>query len=199
MKRTLFFASLLILTSCISIAKTIYGIKDPKIETKESIQKYANSIDMNSQNILLVKDKNAYKPMLQEFQRSIPEAVLFDSNGNRVTYKSNSQDCNAGLFATIPKLTPNTKLEQQSGKNLNDFTENLVNLNNNKVENLPKADFYLFLNWAKFMGKLNKDHVRIWEELAKNNKDVNIAVYKVNMDFLDTWDLKDKNFKMITK
>lgn len=195
MKRNLFFLSLLILTSCTSIAKKIYGIKNPKIETKEAVIKYANSINMNSQNIVFLKDKNKYNLILAEFQKSIPEAVLFDANGNRITYKKSSQDCNAGLFATIPELTSNSKLEIQKGVNLNEFTENLIDFNNNKIENLPKADFYLFVDWAKFMGKLNKDHVKVWEELAQKNKNVKIAFYKVNMDFLDTWYSKDEKLE----
>lgn len=89
--------------SCNPIMKTIYGIKDPHPETKESLNKYMNSISMSSENSLVVNKKGKYNIVLDDFKK-IPESVLFDSTGKRLTYKIEEQDCNAGLFATIPEL-----------------------------------------------------------------------------------------------
>ncbi|WP_312422068.1 hypothetical protein [Epilithonimonas sp.] len=157
MKKKLFYLYLLslLLSSCTPILKTIYGVKNPKIESQESLQKYMNSIDMNSENILLVKNKDVYKTVLKEFQKSIPEAVLFDASGNRITYKNETKDCNAGLFSTIPNLRLNDSLKKEEGSNLKEFSENLIDFKKNKIEDFPEADFYLFIDWAKFMGKLN--------------------------------------------
>ena len=175
--------------SCNPIMKTIYGIKDPQVETKESLNKYMNSISMGSENNLVVNKKGKYNIVLDDFKKIIPESVLFDSTGKRLTYKKEEQDCNAGLFATIPELTINSSLKEEKGSNLEEFKSNLIYLDNEKsVGNLPKADFYLFISWARFVGKLNKDHVKVWEKLAKDNPNAKIIVFKVNMDMQKRWE-----------
>ena len=197
MKRNLFYLGLVFMTSCTPIAKSLYGITDPKIETQESLKKYMNSINLNSNNILYVKNFDLYKTALLEFNKKVPDAVLFDSDGNRITYKKEIESCNAGLFATIPEFNRESKLKSENGKNLIECKDIFIDSNNNKLEKLPKADFYLFINWAKFTGRLNKDHVKIWEELAENNKNVNILIYKVNMDIQEGWNIPKEKMKVV--
>lgn len=200
MKKTLFIGIALSLISCTAVLKTAYGITNPKLENKETLNKYIASIDLKKENSLVVNDKKNYKEVMADFQRSVPEAILFDREGNQLTYKEKNESCNAGLFATIPQLTANSTLEKTNGKNLKEFSSQLIDLNTKEaISNFPKADYYLFLNWAKFMGKLNKDHVKVWEDLAANNTNVKIAVYKVNMDFQDNWGLKEGDIKMSSK
>lgn len=50
------------------------------------------------------------------------------------------------------------------------------------------ADFTVFLDWARFMGRLNVDHVRVWERQAAANPNADIAVYKITFDRLTTED-----------
>ncbi len=56
-------------------------------------------------------------------------------------------------------------------------------------------DFHVFIYWAKFTGKLNDDHVKVWGKQALENKKSNIKVYKVNMDFQEHWG--EENLKKI--
>ncbi len=155
--------------SCNTIAKKVYGIKNPEIETVESIEKYLSSIDVSSENNVYCKDILSYKTVLDIFGKKLPEAILFNSEGKMLTYKKNNQDCNAGLFETIPSLSKNSNLQILEGNDIQAFTTYLVDRNSLKFRNLPKADYFLFINWAKYMGKLNKDHVKVWEELANKN------------------------------
>ena len=191
MKKSLLIAVILMFVSCKSLIRSAYGITEPKSENKESLTSYLNSKKISTDNILLANSETNYVEYLKDFG-SIPEALLFDSNGDPLSYKNESQDCNAGLFSTIPELNSNTKLKQIEGKKLSEFVENLIDFNGNKITNLPEADFYMFISWAKFTGKLNKDHVKVWEELAEQNKSVKIKVFKVNMDFKDGWEIEFK-------
>jgi hypothetical protein len=54
------------------------------------------------------------------------------------------------------------------------------------------ADFYLLIYWNVWTGKLNKDHVKIWEDLARENKNCKIKVIKVNLDIQEYWEPKEK-------
>jgi hypothetical protein len=61
-------------------------------------------------------------------------------------------------------------------------------LKGNKIKDVKPADFYLLIYWTVWSGKLNKDHVKIWEELAMKNQKCNVQVLKVNMDIQSSWD-----------
>jgi hypothetical protein len=64
----------------------------------------------------------------------------------------------------------------------------LKDLNGKNVEiDLSDANYHVFIYWAKFAGKLNKDHVKVWENQALENTKTKIKVYKVNMDFQEHW------------
>jgi hypothetical protein len=47
--------------------------------------------------------------------------------------------------------------------------------------------------WTVWAGKLNKDHVKIWEDQARNNKNCKVKVIKVNMDMQEYWDKTDRD------
>lgn len=193
MRKSLFLLTIIVgfLSSCTTILKTTYGIKKPQVENKGTLIKYLTKTGIDTNNTLIPKDLKLFKKVAGEFGESIPEAVMFDSEGNRVTYKKTDQDCNAGLFSTIPSLTKNSKLRDEKGTNLTEFIQELVTMNNqDEVKNLPKSDYYLFISWAKYVGKLNQDHVKDWIDLVKANKNVKITVYKVNMDFQQVWGLE---------
>ena len=67
--------------------------------------------------------------------------------------------------------------------------------------NLKPADFYVLLYWTVWTGKLNKDHVKIWEQLARNNTNAKIEIVKVNLDFQEYWNKSDRDIiiKSMTK
>lgn len=182
-----------ILYSCEYVAKKIYGITDPQLETTESIRQYAQKMDLGIENVLVLNDYGQYKNMMENFNSAIPEAILFDAEGHQVSYKENKEDCNAGLFSTLPNLRKNTSLKKED-LILTDFQKNFLKLDGTPLSEIPKSDYYLFLNWAKFVGKLNKDHVKVWEEMAKKNKYVKIQVYNVNMDIQKKWNVKELPF-----
>jgi len=41
-----------------------------------------------------------------------------------------------------------------------------------------------------WIGRLNKDHVKVWEADAKANMNCNIEIIKINMDIQEWWDKK---------
>jgi hypothetical protein len=67
-----------------------------------------------------------------------------------------------------------------------------LDLNGNPLGRLESADFYVLIYWSVWTGKLNKVHVKVWEDAARNNQKSNIKVLKVNLDFQDHWDEADK-------
>ena len=133
--------------------------------------------------------------------KSIPDADIFDMAGNYIEYRQTDTSCNAGLFQFIPDLNRNSKYNQSGKTSLNSIFTKLRNLKGEKLEKITPADFYILIYWTVYTGKLNKDHVKIWEELATKNTNAKIKVLKVNLDIQENWgkDQTDKYMKAFKK
>lgn len=194
--------SLIILTltfvSCQTIMKKMYGIKDPDIENRKTIVKTANKYDLDTTNIVSVNSKDFLYVLKGT---SIPNASVYDKNGKYIEYRQTDTSCNAGLFQFIPALNLTDKYNQPDSTNLDTELKKFRDLSGNTLTTLETADFYLLIYWTVWTGKLNKDHVKVWEDLAKNNKNAKIKVVKVNLDLQEYWnkDDRDKIIKAMTK
>jgi hypothetical protein len=189
MKNAFLIFSLLTLASCQPIMKAIYGIKKPDIENQESITKKALKFGLDTTNIVSVTSKD-FPYVLKS--TSIPNAAIYDSNVKNIEYRQTDTSCNAGLFDFIPKLNlsgtynkPDSSSLVEEWTKFRDLKGNAMNLPNN-------ADFYLLIYWNVWTGKLNKDHVKIWEDLARENKNCKIKVIKINLDIQEYWEPKEK-------
>jgi len=185
MKKTLVLVflttSVLFISSCQFLLKSYYGIKNPKIETEKSLKKYLKRKNINSDNIYAV-NYNDYLKILKQ-TKGVPEIMIFSADGKCIKYKEEGQ-CNAYAFDFIETLSKNETLQYIDSLNLNEYLHMLKDLDGKPVtvKKNKETDFYLFIFWARYTGRLNKNHVKIWEEQADNNKKAKIEVFKVNMD-----------------
>jgi hypothetical protein len=181
-------------SSCQHILKKIYGVKNPEIENEISIKKASVKYGLDTTNIITVNSKD----FLGELNgRSIPDASIYDSKGNYIEYRVTDTSCNAGLFEFIPNLDIKNSYNKPDSSKLDSELKKFLDLNGNLLGELESADFYVLIYWTVWTGKLNKDHVKIWEDAARNNQKSKIKVLKVNLDFQDHWDEADKK-KIIT-
>jgi len=175
--------------SCNAVLMKMYGIKDPDIETERSIKKKALKYGMDTTNIVTANAKDF--PVLMKGQ-AIPDGAVFNSKGEYIEYRATDTSCNAGLFEFIPglnlmgsyNLTGKTTLEAELAK---------CRTFNGSAVPLPVADFYVLIYWTVWSGKLNKDHVKVWEDLAKNNKNCSVRVIKVNLDVQENWEEAERD------
>jgi hypothetical protein len=188
-KFILYFLVTFTLVSCQPIIKKLYGIKKPDIENQESITKKALKFGLDTNNIVSVTSKD-FPYVLKS--TSIPNAAIYDSKGKYIEYRQTDTSCNAGLFEFIPKLNisgtynkPDSSSLAEEWTKFRDLKGNVMNVPNN-------ADFYLLIYWNVWTGKLNRDHTKIWEDLARENKNCKIKVIKVNLDIQEYWEPKEK-------
>jgi hypothetical protein len=175
-----------LLSSCHLILKKVCGIHNPRIEQEASIEKAARKYHLKTDNILTASPDG----MLHMSKRGIPDVAIFDGAGDYIEYRATDTSCNAGVFGFIPALhkegqynkTHNTTLSEEMA-----MIRTMAGSPINKAYLKPKADFYLFIYWATYEGRLNKDHVKAWEDLAMKNKNANIQVIKVDLDLQRWW------------
>jgi hypothetical protein len=179
----------MLFVSCQPIMLKLYGIKDPDVENAKSITKHANKYNLDSENIVTLNSSD-FLETLSKF--GIPEGSIFDKEGRYIEYRSADTSCNAGLFDFIPALKLNQPYQQPHHSTLAEEISKYRDINGGILAPLPAADFYLFLYYTVWSGKLNKDHVKIWEDLARANKNCHIHVVKVNLDIQEHWPEADR-------
>jgi hypothetical protein len=186
---TLFVIAVLLLTDCQTILMKMYGIKNPDIENEKSIIEKAKKYDLDITNIVTVNSKDFLATI---FMTGIPDATIYDKQGKYIEYRQTDTSCNAGLFQFIPELKLENTYNKPDSLPLNKQFEKFRDLKGNKLIVDEKADFYVLIYWVVWAGKLNKDHVKIWEDLAKNNKHCSVKVFKVNLDIQEYWDKNEQ-------
>lgn len=165
----------------------MYGVKDPELENESSIKKIALKYQLDTTNIVSVKSEYFLGEL---YGSSLPDAAIYDKKGNYIEYRAADTSCNAGLFDFIPNLSIGSNYNKPDSAKLDAELQKFLALNGNSLKSPEAADFYVLIYWAVWTGKLNKDHVKIWEDAAKNNKNAKVKVIKVNMDFQEHWDEK---------
>lgn len=181
--------SFVLLQSCGAIMKKMYGIKNPEIENEQTIKKRALKYDLDTSNIVTVYNQSTAYDISAH---GIPNAAIYDGNGKYIEYRQSDTSCNAGLFQFIPDLKLITSYNKPDSLNLKSELAKYRDLKGNSLNELRKADFYVVIYWAVWTGKLNKDHVKIWEDLAKNNQNCKVEVIKVNLDLQEYWNLENR-------
>jgi hypothetical protein len=190
MKKIIFLSlTAITLSSCNPIIKKLYGIKQPDIENRESITKKANKFGLDTTNIVSVS--SADFPFIMK-RVSVPNASIYDAQGKYVEYRLTDTSCNKGLFEFIPNLNLTTAYNKPDSLSLQQQWLKYRDLNGNKLAQTEPADFYVLIYWNVWTGKLNRDHVKIWEDLARANKNCNVKVIKVNLDIQDHWEQTEK-------
>jgi hypothetical protein len=184
MKFFYFFIAILILPGCTPIMKKMYGIKNPDVENEKSIRKKAFKYGMDTTSIVTVNSQDFLYALKQQ---GIPQGAVYDKDGKYVEYRQTDTSCNAGLFQFIPNLAPQGQCNKPDSATLAQKLKKFRDLKGRALDKTEPADFYLLIYWAVWTGKLNKDHVKAWEDLAKANKNCKIKVIKVNLDMQAYW------------
>jgi hypothetical protein len=186
---------LVLLTSCQAIMKKMYGIKNPDIENEKTIKKAAAKYKLNPANIVTVNSNDFLKELSG---KSIPDVAVFDANGKYIEYRETDTSCNAGLFKFIPELNLQGNYNKTGLTTLELELPKFRDLNGKAIAAPEKADFYLLIYWTVWTGKLNKNHTKVWEDLASNNKNCKIKTISVNLDLQQYWDKSERD-KILAK
>lgn len=192
----LFLLLVFIFSSCEPTIRVLTGLKDPKVESRESIQRYLaeNKFDINT-NYLTVESK---RDSIEIFNRFLfgfnSDMMLFNGKTGEKYCFLGTEECSGiqmqEAFKNFEeKYTPCTDEAEPS---LDDFLNILVDQNGEKIDknSLPEAEFYLFQTWNKYLEskKRFKENLLWLEKLEKSSDKIEI-IY-INTDLLDEWGLE---------
>lgn len=191
MKKLIFIlTTIILLTGCTPVLKTLYGIKNPKLTTTEKTKGFLNKKNIEGKDIYFKNAKYFAKAANASFQ--IPGAVFYNKNGQEVVFKNTAKECTNDITLFIENISTINTLPTKEGLNLNELLQYVVDSNGNSITVDKDADAIVFINWSTYMGKLNKT-VFEWTDIIQKmpkNSNVKVDYYLLSFDLLDKWEDK---------
>lgn len=180
----LFLFLLLCLSSCLLIAKKLYHVRNPKVETVLSVEKYLQKEHLPSNTLTL--DSAVLSPY--EHNGIIPEfdaitVDIYNPQGYLIYIEQNH--CN---YRILDSVTHKRNYDIDTTKSLKKIQTSLNDINGNPLQNqlLSNGKNYTFIvYWTIWSGKLSTELINSTKQYTDSTSNYKLVL--VNCDFLDRW------------
>lgn len=175
----------------------MFGIRNPKIESQQSILDYLTSQQLSTANSYALKDTAT----LTKFCNSnigTPEIRFYDKNGYLMLYRDNKK-CNGQNDSLISFLDLKNVVNVDSSANIKEYISQLKTLDGKDVnpEDFKNYNYYLIMYWAKWCGDANKTKMEDWEKSLNKKNDPHIKTIKVTTDYMNFWKIDENKMMKI--
>ncbi|GAB4490445.1 MAG: hypothetical protein OHK0019_09340 [Saprospiraceae bacterium] len=186
-KDTLILLLCLLFCACQPIARLIYGVKKPREVSTQKIEKKAVELDIDTSALFAIRSE--YYPKVINEVKSFPNIRIYDKAGNMYNYRENPEECKSTADDFIQNLRLDSAYNYVNDSSFFRLPLQLEGLRGEQfnIEALREADFYAFIFWATFLGKMNKDNVIPRTRLAKENRRAKIHLIYISCDLRDEW------------
>jgi hypothetical protein len=179
-------------SSCIFMAKIIYGLRDPDFENAAAIaQKQTDYFGNDHRSLVFSFDSWKVKEL-----HSVPEMYVFDRDGKYVPYKDSLRpNCNGPAESFASELDPARAYLTDESMSLEKFLQYTNLPGCGLTPQLPEedVDFTVMMTWASYAGKkIYKEKTILWLDELKKNKKIKYRVYLVNKDLQECWSEEQK-------
>jgi hypothetical protein len=187
-----------ILTSgCKQILMWKYGITNPKIETPETILKFANKYNQDPNKVFIFKDTTSYFSSMNDtlFKKNILSILFFNQDGVFIDYRKNGQ-CQWSGGAFLQHYSKDSTYSIDNTFQLNSIITKIIPIiPEGKLKDTIDYDLTIIGIWANFIGKYN-ERIFCVSDVAKNRQDLKLRIIFLNIDMLKEWNLnKDQMLK----
>ncbi|UGS23759.1 hypothetical protein [Flavobacterium channae] len=190
--------SLFSLISCGTAVKKLAGFKNPKVEDKKELANYFSEVLPNASTYFMkVNEIGNEKEIFNNIVSGLnTEILLFSNSGEKYCYLGTEECSGIQMQNAFKNFTGNySPCKENNSFKLNDLLNKITDIKGNTItiDDLPKADYYIFQNWNKYSGSKKKLKEDIdWLLGLKKNSNLNIEVIFVNSDMLEDWGLEEK-------
>lgn len=192
MKTLLLVVSLFSLSSCKMVMLKMM-LKDPKVETTQSIREFQTRNNYSTENSLIIRADTS--DALQKLFLGLAVGYyIFDSTGNLVCYNGSSTCHGVQFKQLLDNKADSFKSCRNEGVTLDKILAEAYDLDEKPVirTQLKDADYYVVSYWQKFLGgKKGYEDAVTWmeDEIKKNNSPLKFTFIKINTDLQENWGL----------
>jgi hypothetical protein len=120
----------------------------------------------------------------------VPEILFFNTDGYLVKNRFNNNECSQ-VINDIQKIN---SLEYDKNITINDLLKNITPVYKNSSET---KKYYVVINWAKFVGKINKQSFDWYNDLKKSSSNTIVNCILLNLDIQESWNLNEQQKKSL--
>lgn len=177
---------ILFLSSCnklmLFIAKSTGEYTEPQKETPSSIGLYCGELQVNYDELFVIKSAQQYNEFTNKFPQ-IPGIYVFDKNKNELTSVANS-NC---PWTKINLLFDSTQ-HMNCIENTDQFDRILSSFTRvDSISSQDSIDYYMLCTWAKYMPKLTQSLFETIKKQKQQNR-LNVCYILLNVDLQQNWD-----------
>ncbi len=178
---------LLLLCRCSFFLKKLYHIKNPQLETKESIEHY---IDKKIHYILPFSNYMIDSVSLKTTKISIPVLEIYNKDGYLMT--TENQNCN---YSILQNALQNGKAD--SLHHISKIFSYLPLFNTLPLTSLKEinANYYFIVYWTKWSGKVSTNLIKEIVKFYTENSQYKLHLIFVNADYRKDWTWAKKYIK----
>ena len=190
MKKILLYITIFIGTFSCSSQKNISI--NFKLENEESLNSYLtnNKVNVEKDDSYILKDFKSFANFNNSDRLQIPEILFFNSQGYLVKNRFNNNECTQ-VINDIEKIN---SLEFDKNVKIQDWFDNIKPLYNGLKNN---NEYYVIINWAIYVDKINKQSFSWYNELKKSTSKSKVNCILLNLDVMENWNLNDKQKKAL--
>jgi hypothetical protein len=165
--------------------KESFGLKNPKLETKQTLESFLDSIKIDADYVIIPKNFKSYSIIKSDFD--IPTIYVF--NKDKVLIESNITNDNGLCLADISKMICNN-FKNQNANFKNSKSASLFDLlisNTEEIKgkqlNLDGVEHIVVYSWGKFLkASYSEEAISFIKCKSKTT-----AIIFLNLDFVDSW------------
>jgi hypothetical protein len=196
MKKTILLLSVVLLTSCKRVLMTAYGIRQPKIESNESITRFLKKANIETAEIYHVDSANSYSfwNNIENINQPIDLKIF---NGKGELLKKLEQNQCTGIYSdqiagmNLPGALPVIIKAENAVDVLKKFER--IDGKRPVINDFDKEGFLVCITFSNAFGKAARNNISSWTNALKKNKSADkIKILYMNMDMHTSWGIKSR-------
>lgn len=183
------------ITSCDRAIMRIAGLREPKIETKQSIHKFLTQLKEDTNDVYGLDSALFQKLSHEEFKPGMSEGFrpvqirIYGKNGEPVMQWASCEGFlpDLKIFDSVPPKVINGL---NTSLKLHEDLVRYFTLDGKPVKILvpENYDYYILIYFAKYFPKLSKESFSQVNQYLVHHPEIKCKVFKINVDVLEFWD-----------
>jgi hypothetical protein len=200
MKRSfilLMFICFIVSTSCNGLITRIFGLREPKIESKKSIFKFLEKLKEDTNNVYTLDSTLFQKLQQQDFKPGMAKSFrpvqirLYGKSGEPIMQWASCEGFLADL-KIFDSVAPKVINGLDTTLNLAGDLSRYFTLEGKPAKIIipENIDYYILIYFAKYFPKLSKESFSQVNLYRTNHPEIKCMVYKINVDVQEFWNVE---------
>lgn len=184
----IFILLICLATSCKPILYTVYGIKKPRQVSTAHISKKAARLNLPPDALYGIRQEKY--PIIINRIGILPNVFIYDKYHRALNWQSTEDECMSRVDNFIAQLKSDSSANLKPDTTFCTAENELVGLYDGKpfsVQALPQADYYIFVYWATYLGRLNREYLTDWLTATQQNHHASFHFIFISGDLRKEW------------